>query len=121
MNNLSTATLKDLQSSTEKKFREIDKNLKSYDKGDKKQKTTIKITLSKNLEYIKKFLNEMKMTIEYELNDEKIKNCWEETCNKIKSQIKEYKEIINNLDKEQENNDDTSQFEALKVLLESLS
>ena len=95
--------LKYHQKSIEKSFEEIDKKIKDYKKGDKKQKNIIKKNILKELELIKGNNNQMKLDSE-PLNKESIKEEWAKIHNKYKSKIKEYKEKVNNLESGQADN-----------------
>jgi len=100
--NIKIDALKDLQNSIEKYFEEIDKKIKSYNKGDKKQKNLTKKYILKELELIKKNNNQIKLESE-SISRESIKEEWEKIHNKYKSKIKEYKEKINDLESAQAN------------------
>ena len=100
--NIIIDTLKDLQNSIEKSFEDIDKKIKSYNKGDKKQKNLTKKNILKELELIKKSNNQIKLDSE-SLSRETFKEEWEKIYNKYKSKIKEYKEKINELESAQAN------------------
>jgi len=100
--NIIIDSLKDLQNSIEKSFEEIDKKIKAYNKGDKKQKNLTKKYILKELELIKKNNNQIKLDSE-SISRESIKEEWVKIHNKYKSKIKEYKEKINDLESAQAN------------------
>ena len=100
--NIIIDSLKDLQNSIEKSFEEIDKKIKAYNKGDKKQKNLTKKYILKELELIKKNNNQIKLDSE-SISRESIKEEWEKIHNKYKSKIKEYKKKINDLESAQAN------------------
>ena len=116
--------LKDYQKSIESSFEDIDKKIKNYNKGDRKQKNAIKKNILKELELIKENNNQMKLNSE-PLSKESIKEKWDKIHNNYKSKIKEYNEKVNNLesgqtDDGQEPEDDYKDPDA-KVNLDKLN
>lgn len=105
MDNITIATLKDFQTPIGKSFEGIDKKIKSYAKGDKRQKISIKKNIQKELEYIKNNLEQMKIEMD-KLKEEENINEWEEIYNKLESKRKAYKEKLNNLEIPKTNNDE---------------
>lgn len=122
--NIIIDSFKDFQNSIEKSFEEIDKKLKSYNKGNKKEKNITKKNILKELELIKKNNNQIKLDLE-NISKESIKEEWLEIYNTYKSKIKEYQTKVNNLESGEANNgqdveDDYKDPDA-KVKLEKLN